>query len=291
MVVLSAVHLTAEQEQDRQIGGIGIAVFSDSNYRGRNATFRSDTPDLGPYELNDRISSLRVAPGEIWEACEHANYGGRCQVFSGSESNLDRSGWSDAISSLRRVSGGGETYPPDQPPRGGLELFSNTRFRGERRLITDAVSDLRRLGFNDDAESLRLDSSVPWQVCGDTNFRNCRVVNSDVADLDGIGLSERVSSVRPLESEGGTRPPYSGGPERIVLFDERQYRGRTLNIDDEMPVLSGFSNRAESVQVFGGIWELCEEAEFQGRCVSVTANVVDLAALGLRNRVKSVRPR
>lgn len=291
LAVLTAVHVTAEQAQDRQIGGVGIAVFSDSNFRGRNATFRTDTPDLGPYELNDRISSLRVAPGEVWEVCEHANYGGRCQVFSGAESDLDRTGWSDAISSLRRISGGGGTYPPTQPPRGGLELFSNTRYRGERRLISDAVSDLRRLGFDNDAESLRLDSSQSWEICAEPNFRNCRVVNSDWPDLDDIGMSERVSSVRPADQDEGGRPPYPGGPERIVLFDDRQYRGRAFNVDDEMPVLSGFSDRAESVQVFGGVWELCEEAQFRGRCVSVTTNVVDLAALGLRNRVKSVRPR
>jgi hypothetical protein len=292
LAVLAAAHLSAEQPQEQQIGGIGIAVFSDSNFRGRNATFRNDTPDLGPYELNDRISSLRVAPGEIWEVCEHANYGGRCQVFSGSEPNLDRTSWSDAISSLRRVEGGagGGAYPPIQPPRGGLELFSDTRFRGERRFITDAMSDLRRLGFDDDAESLRLDSSRSWEVCADTNFRNCRVVNNDWADLDRIDMSERVSSVRPLEQSDVERPP-SGGPERLVLFDDRQYRGRTFNVDEEMPFLSGFNDRAESVQVFGGIWELCEDTEFRGRCVSVTANVVDLAALGLRNRVKSVRPR
>ncbi len=290
LAALTAAHVAAEQAQQRQIGGVGIAVFSDSNYRGRNATFRTDTPDLGPYDLNDRISSLRVAPGEVWEVCENANYGGRCQVFSDSEPDLDRSGWSDTISSLRRVGDEG-VYPPTQP-RGGLELFSNTRFRGERRFITDAVSDLRRLGFNDDAESLRLDSSQSWEVCADTNFRSCRVVNSDWPDLDGISMSERISSVRPLDQEGGGgRPPYSGGPERIVLFDDRQYRGRAFNVDDEMPVLSGFSDRAESVQVFGGIWELCDETQFRGRCVSVTANVVDLAALGLRNRVKSVRQR
>jgi hypothetical protein len=286
LIVLAAVHVAAEQ--DRQIGGVGIAVFSDSNFRGRNATFRTDTPDLGPYDLNDRISSLRVAPGELWEACEHANYGGRCQVFSGAESDLDRSGWSDAISSLRRISGGDAGYPPAQP-RGGVELFSNTRFRGERRLITDAVSDLRRLGFNDDAESVRLDSSQSWEVCADANFRSCRIVSGDVADLDDIDMSERISSVRPVEDRG--RPPSNDGLERIVLFDDRQYRGRSFNVDDDMPNLSGFGNRAESVQVFGGIWELCEETEFMGRCVSVTANVVDLAALGLRNRVKSVRPR
>lgn len=283
----------AEQAEPRQVGGVGIAVFSDANFRGRNATFRTDTPDLTPYDLNDRISSLRVAPGEMWEVCEHRNYGGRCQVFSGAEPNLGKLEWSDAISSLRRVrgpGGGDEYYPPIEPPRRGLELFSRPRFQGDRRLIHEPVADLKRLGFNDDARSLRLDPSQSWEICADTNFRNCRVVNNDWSDLSGVGMAGRISSVRPWgQGGGGVRPP-SPGSERIVLFDDPQYRGRSFNVDAAMPGLSNFGGRAESVQVYGGVWELCEGERFTGRCVSVTNNVADLAALGLRNRVRSIRP-
>ena len=49
-------------------------------------------------------------------------------------------------------------------------------------------------------------------------------------------------------------------------------------------------NRAESVQVFGGVWELCERPQFGGRCVNVSSSVPDLRSLGLRNRVGSARP-
>ena len=71
----------AAAQSARQVGGVGITVFRDENYRGRNATFLRNVPDLDAYELNDRISSLRVGPGEYWEACEHPKYRGRCQVF------------------------------------------------------------------------------------------------------------------------------------------------------------------------------------------------------------------
>jgi hypothetical protein len=201
MVLVPRV-VAEEQAQARQIGGVGIAVFEDSNFRGRNATFRSDTPNIGR-AMNDRISSLRVARGELWEACEHENYRGRCQVFSGSEPDLGRVRWNDQITSLRRVRGGG----------GG----------------------------------------------------------------------------------GGVRPPFPGpGPGpigRIVLFDDRRFRGQSLRLGGPAPSLSGFQNRAESVQIFGGAWELCDETRYRGRCAIVTSNVSDLAALGLRNRVSSARPR
>src|SRR5688500_7643650 len=82
-VTICVLTATSAPAQERQIGGIGVTVFSDSNFRGSNATFRTAIPNLQSAGLNDRISSLEVAAGEMWEGCEHADFRGRCQVFSG----------------------------------------------------------------------------------------------------------------------------------------------------------------------------------------------------------------
>ena len=55
--------------QPRQMGGVGITVYADAGFKGDNATFRSDQSDLGPSGFGNRISSLQVAAGEIWEVC------------------------------------------------------------------------------------------------------------------------------------------------------------------------------------------------------------------------------
>jgi hypothetical protein len=86
-------------------GGGGITVSDDVNFEGTTATFRRDIPDLRDVFLNDRISSLQVAPGESWEVCENTNYTGRCLVVSGAERDLRRRGMNDTITSLRRVGG------------------------------------------------------------------------------------------------------------------------------------------------------------------------------------------
>jgi Beta/Gamma crystallin len=65
--------MVVSSAQQRQVGGVGLTVFADSNFRGKTQTFRRDVSDLARYGLNDRISSLRVGPGEQWEVCEHAN--------------------------------------------------------------------------------------------------------------------------------------------------------------------------------------------------------------------------
>jgi len=293
-VALAVAALAPAAAQDRNFGGVGLTVFADPGFNGTSATFRDDVSNLQSVGLNDRISSLRVGPGEIWEVCEHANYAGRCQVFSGGDSDLRRISWSDIISSARRIRGGsgsgrgGGGRPPGQ---GLLELYSRTDFSGERRAFSGEVSNLQLEGFNDEAMSLRVGSRESWQVCADANFQNCVIVSSNTADLRTLGLNRRVSSFRPW-SQGKGRSSYPGGSDdvRLVLFDRSGYRGQALNVDGAMPDLGGFLGRAQSVQVIRGRWEVCEQPGFRGRCETVSSSRPDLDAIGVRV-VGSVRPR
>lgn len=200
------------QYQERTIGGVGITVFRDENFRGENTTFRQDVPDLRRYSFSDRITSLRVAPGEYWEACERANYQGRCQVFSGDERDLRRVGWTDKISSLRRVrgggGGGGGGYPGPRPPdtRGGIVLYDDPYFRGNALPMNGPSENLRFQRFHDRAESVRV-LSGRWELCAEPNFRRCQIVDRDIQNLSSLGLNKKLSSVRPA----GFVP---GGPGR-----------------------------------------------------------------------------
>lgn len=285
---LVGVNPSASLSQPRQTGAVGLTVFADPNFRGKSATLRDDTPNFTTIGMNDMVSSLRVAPGEQWEVCEHINYQGRCKVFSGSESDLRSNGWNDIISSARRVRsgrGGSRGGPPPAPPAsGGLELFSRTGFSGDTRAFTGPDSDLRRTGFNNSAQSLRVRRGEQWEVCVDINFVKCKVVNTDWSDLRGLGMSRNISSVRPWR-QGGVAVPRGF----IVLFDNRNYRGQSFRVDANSPQLQGFANRAQSVQVRGGTWQLCERVNFGGRCVTVSGDLPDLSSINLSSRVASVR--
>ena len=181
--------------QPRQIGGVGITVFEDPDFRGKSATFRDNVPDLRRYDLNDRISSLRIAQGETWEACIDIDYGGRCIVFTGVESNLrERSGWNDEISSLRRVRGGGRSgiVPPIGGPQ--IVLYDRESFRGNSRAVTAPQSSLG--SFGNRVQSVRI-LNGRWELCEGTRWSDrCVTVNESIADINRFGL-RRVSSVRP----------------------------------------------------------------------------------------------
>jgi hypothetical protein len=281
----------AAGQSSRQVGGVGITVFRDENFRGRSATFRRDVPDLDDYELNDRISSLTVAPGEYWEGCEHERYRGRCVVFSGEERDLRRVGWSDKISSLRRVRRGDPGYPSGPQGRDGLVLYDEPSFRGRSLSVDRAIGDLRAHGFSDSAESVRVLGGA-WELCVDENYRDCRTVERDVADLSALGMRKRTSSVRPLGEAGrpgGYRPPWGDRTARLVLYDEPGYRGTSYTVESAEDRIA-FADRAESLRVIGGRWEVCDGASGRGRCEVFTADEPDLSRYGLRNRIVSVRP-
>lgn len=281
---------------ERGMGGVGILVFQDANYRGRNATFRDEVPQLGEFGLDNRISSLRVAPGETWEVCEQPWFRGRCQVFYGDEPNLQLRGWNDRISSMRPVRGGGgggwrpPVDPPGPPSWGGrgVELFEDRGFRGDRREITGAVEDLRSLGFNDKARSLRLPRGESWEVCIDNYFRNCRVVNTDWPDLDGLNMSRRISSLRPWRQGGFPPGPGPGaGRAQLTLYDNRDFRGRSMTVTEPREFIGGFSAESATAE---GPWQVCDQPRFNGNCAVIRSSEPDLRRLGLRGRVQSARP-
>lgn len=192
VVTLLPVALAAQWAR----GSTGIILYEDAGHRGRSATTTRDVADLRTIGMDDRISSVATARGEVWELCEDRNYRGRCVEVSGAEADLRQHNFQDRASSVRRVE--------------------------------------RGTGF------------------------------------------------------GGWRPI---GRPQIILYDETNYRGRSMTVDDATAALGLFANRTASVQVVRGRWELCDQTKFSGRCIVVSGNVRDLASVAFRDRLSSLRPR
>ncbi|MBQ1541330.1 MAG: beta/gamma crystallin family protein [Caulobacteraceae bacterium] len=87
------------------------------------------------------------------------------------------------------------------------------------------------------------------------------------------------------------RPPH--GPASLTLYSDLGWRGRALRVSHSIPNLAAtpMNDRALSIHVRGGRWELCRDANYRGRCVFVTSSVSDLRRLGLGHSISSVRRR
>lgn len=293
-LLLAVAGAAATLAQERRMGGVGITVFANRNFEGRSATFRDDVSNLRDSGLNDRIWSLRVGPGEMWEVCEDRDYRGPCVVVSGDEPDLGRTGWSNRISSMRRVRNAPPPRPRPQPepepPHGGsyIVVFERPNYRGAPHNFEGSNPILQ--GFSGRAGSVTIGRGI-WEVCSGPNFSGrCVTFKDSVPDLGAYGMRDQVGSVRPARYQSPGPP---GRPDRdlsIVLYDRTNYRGTQVNYDGPAPSLGEFSGRAGSVTIGRGIWELCEGPNYSGRCVTLEESVPDLGAYGMRNRVGSLRP-
>ena len=73
---------------------------------------------------------------------------------------------------------------------------------------------------------------------------------------------------------GGGRP--GGARDGVVMFEDPHYQGRAFEVNGDMPDLGAvkFNDKASSIQIgrTGGRWEICEHANYQGRCSRLDAD-------------------
>jgi hypothetical protein len=175
-----------------------------------------------------------------------------------------------------------------------ITLFENDNYNGRRLRSTTSVSNLGNSGFNDRASSVVIHNGQ-WQICSDAYFRGrCITLGpGDYPSLRSMGLNDSISSVRDLWDRAGGSPPVvgGGGGANLILYDGYNLGGNSYPVGGFIANLggSGFNDRAQSMIVYDGTWELCEDSEFRGNCVVYgPGRYADLGALG--GRVSSLRP-
>jgi len=79
---------------------------------------------------------------------------------------------------------------------------------------------------------------------------------------------------------------------QVTFYEHENFDGRTFTTSQAVNNFqrAGFNDRASSVAVAGNRWEVCEAAQYGGRCVVLRpGRYPSLAAMGLNDRVSSVR--
>jgi len=82
-----------------------------------------------------------------------------------------------------------------------ITFYESEGFRGRAFTTSKQVGDFARVGFNDRASSVVVDGGR-WQACEDARFGGrCAVLRKgSYESLSGMGLDNRISSVRPVDS-------------------------------------------------------------------------------------------
>ena len=80
---------------------------------------------------------------------------------------------------------------------------------------------------------------------------------------------------------------------QVTFYEGEGYRGRAFSTSQQVLDFgrAGFNDRASSVVVDRGRWEVCEDEKFGGHCVVLRrGNYDSLQAMGMNNSISSVRP-
>ncbi len=113
---------------------------------------------------------------------------------------------------------------------------------------------------------------------------------SRILPLAALGLA---ALVLPASADRGRYhdAAWRGGGG-VVLHADSGFSGEGLRIQRAEPDLARlrFNDRASSITIRSGAWELCTDANFRGRCEIVDASTGRLNAYRLNDNVSSLRP-
>ncbi len=79
---------------------------------------------------------------------------------------------------------------------------------------------------------------------------------------------------------------------QVALYEHDNYGGQVFRSGNNVPNLAdtGFNDKASSVVVRNGQWQLCSDANFRGTCVTLNpGEYPSLNAMGLNDKVSSLR--
>ncbi|HEY5365674.1 MAG TPA: beta/gamma crystallin-related protein [Casimicrobiaceae bacterium] len=162
-----------------------------------------------------------------------------------------------------------------------ITFYENDGFRGRNFSQDGPIADFQHFGFNDQASSVVIRRGA-WEVCTDARFGgNCVTLRAgSYPNLGAMGMGNRISSARPAGGPGMRppppmpapppyAPPHKGRSNAVTLFDSAALTGARFHVDGDIPNLdrTQWNDRARSMIVRQGRWQICTDANFRGNCM------------------------
>ena len=206
---------------------------------------------------------------------------------------------------------------------GEITLYTHDNFGGPAMTVRESINDLVPAGFNDRVSSVQVRSGR-WQLCKDINFTGQCIVLEPGEYRKLEGFNDVLTSLREVggrdggngrgdgrggrdgrdgyggrdgrDNDGNDRNDHGAGYGRghggapVVLFSQTRFGGSQVDLRNDMRKLEqvDFNDQAGSVIINEGTWQLCDDADFRGKCIVLSKGRYDnLRDLG--DRISSVR--
>jgi hypothetical protein len=266
-----------------------VYVYSERDFTGSFARLSRSEPSLP----TGAARSIRVGSG-VWEACTGANFTGECRRLTTGDYRELSGRYGGTILSIRDVTYNQAAVGYAAPK---LQIYEGRQYRGRTLTLDHSVNDLARMGFDDRASSAIV-SGGTWELCTEYNFRGrCQALPPGQYPDLGAQLENRILSARALEQPrqappapaavevapaaaligaliGATATQLPNGQvapydrSRVEVYSDPDFQGVAMTIDNDASTLrnTGLNDRIQSMRVFGGNWEACENRDFGGAC-------------------------
>ena len=173
-----------------------VALYVDANYSGSCVVNGiGDYPNPSSLGIaNDSISSVKVGSNVKLTLCRDDNYGGTCETFQGDDPNLsDNSIGNDQTSSAKVQSRSGGSW--------AYQLFDLGDYNGDKYESNQTITNLSTVGWNDRAESIKINSGYEIIACEHSDFQgNCGRATgpAQFSDINALaqGLRNGLSSIK-----------------------------------------------------------------------------------------------
>ncbi|MEZ5999923.1 beta/gamma crystallin-related protein [Hyphomonas sp.] len=260
-----------------------LILYSGVNYSGEVREIYDPIHALPNLHFNDRARSIAVLAGQ-WEVCQHSDFTGRCVFLRYDVPDLAWYGMDGEISSVRPV------YEYTDAEHGLMFLRDEN---GYIRYVDD-----EQYGYDTYSYGYGASTSIQVYHYGySPDYRHYGYYDPrlgyDPYGFGWYGYSQPYYSSTHYRRE---RPPlrghYGARDAAVTLYTDSYDRGASLGLNRGIRDLSRyrFNDNVSSIQIRSGQWEVCEHANFQGRCQIVDASVDKLNGLRLNDNISSIRP-
>jgi hypothetical protein len=181
-----------------------------------------------------------------------------------------------------------------------LTLYADDDYQGRALGVVIDERTLSVLNFDKRASSVVVENNA-WILCtGEEYTGQCITLEPGrYASLQALGLDNAITSVRRRDAPSigvfnDANAPHGtpGDAAGIVLYASKNYLGPSHTVDRQRADLRVESLQAEatSAVIAHGQWELCEDPQFRGNCVTLgPGKYPSLGEFGLKYGAASVR--
>lgn len=262
----------------------GLMLFSGEDFRGEVREVFDPAYSLNDYYFNDRACSVAVLSG-AWELCEHSDFTGRCVFVRGDVQDLGWYGLEGELSSVRPI------YEYTEAEHG---LMFTRDQSGYIRYADNA-----RYGYDNYSHGYGTSTSISVYHYGYSPSYRSYGYYSPRLGHGPYGFGWTRYGANPHYGHHNyrkERPPlkghYGARNGAVTLYTDSYERGASLGLNKGISDLSRyrFNDNISSLRIQSGQWEVCEHANYKGRCQIVDASTDRLNGIRLNDNISSIRP-